>query len=459
MVKPARSSNGVGQVAFQPKTAIATDHLARALTFKTLSFDSGNPDKTAFLDFHTFLERSYPATHSALSRTVINEYSLLYHWQGSEAQLPPILLLAHFDVVPANSADWQHPPFAGHVESGVIWGRGALDDKGSLIAIMEAVESLLRGGFKPRRSIYLAFGHDEEIGGQQGAKHIARKLEDNNLQFDLILDEGSMIADGILEQIEQPIALIGPAEKGYISLQLSSESTGGHSSMPPKHTAIGRIAGAITRLEENPFPANRDLTEQFFAQLMPHMPFFTKTVFANTWFFQPLIDWRISNNPALNAGVRTTTAATIINGGTKENILPQRAVATINVRLIPGDTVDPSIERIRQIVNDSAVQIHVKGEAIEASVISDLNGPGYALLKDTIQHLNVKTLVAPRLVVGVTDARHYQNLSKQIFRFAYFPVRPDTINSIHGRDERVTETELIDAIRFYYQLIHNSNLL
>lgn len=459
-VEPPKPTGNAQKVKFQPDAAVAADHLASAIKYRTISHDNVKPDAAEFLGFQAFLERSYPAVHSALSRTIINQYSMLYHWQGSEPQLNPLLLLAHYDVVPANNSDqWQHPPFAGEIKEGYIWGRGTLDDKGSLISIMEAIDALVREGYQPQRSIYLAFGHDEEVSGKNGAMQIAQHLQDKKLRFDFILDEGGMIAVDMIPNFDYAIAAIGPAEKGYLTLELTSETAGGHSSMPPKRTAIGHLASAIHQLEENPFPIDRHLSQALYNEILPQMPFSMKALFANTWLFNPLIDWAISNNPPLNAGVRTTVAATMIQGGEKENVLADSAKATINIRILPGDSIDSVIERITDIIDDSTIKIERAGTANEPSAVTDINGSAYALIRKTIHQVGNKQdiIVAPRLVVAATDARHYSELSNQVLRFIYLPVTPQTISGIHGVNERIAIKDLPQTIRFYYQLIRNAD--
>lgn len=466
-VEPPRYEGRVQKVLFQADAASAADHLATALSYRTISRDGNdlsNEYINEFLGFQTFLEHSYPAVHSALKKTPINKHSLLYHWQGSSSELAPILLLAHYDVVPAgskqNASTWQHPPFAGDISEGVIWGRGALDDKASLIAIMETIDALVREGYQPKRSIYLAFGHDEEIGGKNGAMQIARHLKEKELRFDFILDEGSMIGVGMIPGFDYAIAAIGPAEKGYLSLKLTSKAKGGHASMPPRHSAIAQLATAIHQLEENPFPIDRALSRSLYNEMLPHMPFGMKVILANNWLFRPLIDWAISNNPALNAGLRTTLATTIIEGGDKENVLPNIASATLNIRIIPGDSIAAVITRIKAIIDNENIITEILGSASEATKVSDIKGSAYTLIRRTIHQLSDngnKTLVIPKLVVAATDARHYQDLSDQVLRFIYLPVTPETISGIHGDNERVAIKDLSQAIRFYYQLIRNSD--
>jgi carboxypeptidase PM20D1 len=239
-----------------------TLRLAQALRFATISHeDPAQVDRAPFRELHRFLEESFPQVHHSLKREVIEEYSLLYTWQGTDASLAPALFAGHIDVVPVESGtetEWQYPPFEGCVEEGYIWGRGALDDKVAVLGLLEAAEALLARGFQPHRTIYLAFGHDEEVGGTYGAKRIAALLQQRGVRLEFALDEGLAVTEGIIPKVSKPVAMVGIAEKGYLCLELSAESRGGHSSMPPSETAIGILSAAITRLERHPMPPRRD---------------------------------------------------------------------------------------------------------------------------------------------------------------------------------------------------------
>ena len=263
-------------------------------------------DATAFLGLHDFLELSYPKAHTALEREVIGDYSLLYTWPGADPSLNPILLNAHLDVTPVEPAtedDWTYPPFAGTVADGFVWGRGVMDIKVSLMGIMEAVEYLVGNGFTPERTIYLAFGHDEEVGGLKGAGRITELLEWRGVRLDFSLDEGMVIAHDIVPGVAKPVALIGVTEKGYLTLELTANGDGGHSSRPPKGTTISALARAIFRLEANQMPATMSApVPEMFDHLAPEMPFDWQVALANRWLLEPLILSRLADKPSTNAG-------------------------------------------------------------------------------------------------------------------------------------------------------------
>lgn len=458
------------QVPVDPATAVAVDgqevaeHLAAALQFQTISSeDSTDVRAEELIGLHEYLQQTYPLVHSTLTKELVGDYSLLYTWEGQEGGLNPILLMAHMDVVPVDPRtedDWAYPPFEGRIAEGYIWGRGAMDDKAALTGILEAVEMLLGEGFQPRRTIQLAFGHDEEVGGQKGAALIADLLQSRGVELEYVLDEGALIADGIVPNISQPVAIVGLAEKGYVSIELTVEGTGGHSSMPPPETAVGVLSTAIHRLEQNQFPVRLEgPSRQGIDFLAPEMPFAMKMVLSNLWLFGGVVESQLAASPATNATVRTTTAATMFEGSIKENVLPTHARAVVNFRILPGDSIAGVIEHVRRTIADPRVQLRTMGRIIsEPSPISDTNTPSFEVLQRTIRQLFPEVLVAPGQVVAATDSRHYAELSRNIYRFYPLWANSEDLERIHGTNERVSIENYERIVQFYVQLIHNSAL-
>ncbi|NIS59561.1 MAG: M20 family peptidase [Proteobacteria bacterium] len=457
------------QMDVDPVTDIHVDghqaalNLSRAIQFKTISYrDPTQFDPDEFRAFHRFLEETYPGIHSRLTKKVINEYSLLYTWEGTDTSLKPVLFMAHMDVVPINpetEGDWTHPPFEGRIADGFIWGRGSLDDKVSLMAIMEAVETLITNGFRPRRSLYLAFGHDEEIGGEDGAVRIAASLKSRGVEAEYILDESGVITIGIVPGVSEPTALVGIAEKGYLTLELSVTQEGGHSSMPPPHSAIGILSTAIHNLERNQLPSRLEgPTARLFDWVGPEMPFGMKLVFANPWLLGWLIEFLLEQSNSTNASIRSTTAATIIEAGEQENVLPQRARAVLNFRLLQGDTIKDVIRHVEKTVDDPMVKVGIFGSPpSEASRVSDVDSEGFKILERTIRQVFPDTIVAPYLVVAGTDARHYSDVSESILRFLPIRLMGEDLRRIHGTNERVGVKNYEEIMKFYIQMVRNSN--
>ncbi len=296
-------------------------HLSAGIHFPTISVpDEVLPsDSIALLGFEKLLDSIFPLCDSLLDKEQINTYSRLYTWKGTDPSLKPLLLTAHMDVVPVEEKNWTVSPFGGILKGGYIYGRGSLDDKVSVMGILESVEMLLKENFRPKRTVLLAFGHDEEVGGKNGATQIASFLEKKNIKAEMLIDEGMVVTDKIVPGIDKPVALIGIAEKGYVSLSLSANIQGGHSSMPGKETSIGILSDAVSKLQSHPFPAHFcEPVEQFLDHVGPEMPFFTKMAMANRWLFKSMIIGKYEKTNSGNATVRTTTAPTIFRAGEKD---------------------------------------------------------------------------------------------------------------------------------------------
>lgn len=438
---------------------LAVKHLSEAIQIKTISTDNSNEiDTSEFDKFNQFITNTYPLTDSLLEKKIINSYSHLYTWKGSDPSLKPIVIMGHIDVVPVlNENKWTESPFKGTITDDMIWGRGTLDDKISVIGVLESIELLLKEGFIPKRTIYLAFGHDEEIGGNYGALVIAKYLEIENIKAEFVLDEGMTITQGLVPDLEKDVALIGIAEKGVVSLELSVEIEGGHSSMPAKETAIDVISNAITKLKANPFPAklSKPITG-FIDYLGPEMPFPNNLIFANASLFENVITGIYEKKNSGNALVRTTTSPTIFNSGIKVNIIPQKASAVVNFRILPSETIETVTTRIQTVINDNRIHLSKIGFESDPSAVSSIDAFGFQTIQKSIHEIYGDILVAPSLVVGATDSKHFKNISENIYRFAPIHINEGNITSFHGVDERISIKEFKDAVRFYRQIFINS---
>lgn len=451
-------------VAARPPVAVdeagAARRLSEAVRLRTVSIDS-QPDAAGpeFLKLHAWLQASYPRAHAAMQREVVAGYSLLYTWPGTDPQAAPVMLMAHQDVVPIapnTERDWQADPFAGTVRGGFVWGRGAWDDKGNLVSMMEAVEMLAREGFRPRRTVYLAFGHDEETGGERGAAQIAALLKSRGVKLDFVIDEGLLITEGVLKGLDAPLALVGVAEKGYVNLSLTTHATPGHASMPPAHgSAIGTLATALARLEAQPMPAGiRGVAAEMFARIAPEMSPPMRVVLSNLWLFGPLVRSQLEQGPSTNAMLRSTSALTMVAGGNKANVLPGEATANVNVRLLPGDTVAGAVAHARQAIGNPAVEVGTApGMQSEASPVSPVDAPSYRLIERTVRELFPGTVVAPGLMIGATDARHMLGLAAQVYRFSPVRARSEDLPRFHGTNERISTANLAELVAFYHRLL------
>jgi len=459
------TSRQISAPAYAPvvlDTAGAVARLAGALQFRTISYDeSASPSDAEFVRFHEYLKTRFPKLHARLKREITNGSSLLYTWQGSDTTLAPILLMAHQDVVPVEAeSSWTEPPFAGHVAGGYVWGRGALDDKGNLMAILEAVEQLIAANVTPRRTIYLAFGHDEEVGGPNGAARTAALLASRGVHLQYVLDEGGAITTGLVPGISGPVALVGIAEKGYVSLELTAHAQGGHSSMPPPATAIGILGEAVTELEQDQMPRRiSGATAAMLDYIGPEMAFSRRVALGNRWLLSGVIERQFGATPSGNAMLRTTTAPTILSAGVKDNVLPSSARAIVNFRILPGDSIAGVLAHARAAIDDPRVTIRVIAEsAVEPSPVSPDSSQSFLTMERTLRQVAPGVIVTPWLVVGGTDSRHFDKLTANVYRGGALAVTATDLERIHGTNERVAISDYARNIAFYIQLIRNSAL-
>ena len=460
---------GSRQVELPPFAAIAVDEkaagesLAAAVRAKTVSSATDatlNADQFAVL--HAHLQARYPKLHGALQREVVAGLSLLYTWPGSDPAAKPILLMAHQDVVPVapgTEKDWQAEPFAGSIKDGFVWGRGAWDDKANLISQLEAIEMLVASGFKPKRTVYLAFGADEEVGGLRGAKAIAALLAERKVRLDFIIDEGLLITEGVLPGLKPAAAIVGIAEKGYLSVGLQVSAPPGHSSIPPPEgtSTIAMMSAALTRLESNQFPAAiAGVAREMFETVAPEMSGFNRVALSNLWLFGPIVKKQLEAGASTNAMLRTTTALTIVNAGNKENVLPGVADATVNFRLLPGDTLASVMAHVKQTVDNERFALSMLPGATEPSKVAPTDSASYRLIERTVRELFPGTIVAPGLMVGGTDSQHFANVSDHIYKFSPVRARPEDLPRFHGTNERISNANLAELIRFYHRLVQQA---
>jgi carboxypeptidase PM20D1 len=455
------------QLRPEPAPALALDEaalaerLAASLRFPTISVSAdAAPAREDFLAFQRWLAGSYPRLHATLALERVSELSLLFTWRGSRAELEPAVFLAHQDVVPvADLERWAHPPFDGVVADGFVWGRGAIDDKSQVVGLCEAIEHLLASGFAPERTLLFVFGHDEEVGGAQGAANIAALLASRGVRAAFVVDEGlAILANGAVPMLDRPAALIGVAEKGSATLEIVANGVGGHSSTPPRHTAAGTLARAIQQLEASPFPGGiGGVTRGFFDHLAPELPLLARLPLANLWLFAKPMDWLLSGQPAVNAMLRTTTAVTMLSGSPKDNVLPSQAIATVNFRILPGDTGESVLARVRSLVGADDVEVRFKYPSRDPSAVSPVDAPSFGMLQRTIGEIFPDAVVAPGLVVAGTDSRHFESVTPNVYRFGPFRFDTTDLKRAHGIDERIAIANYADGVRFYVRLLGNAS--
>lgn len=457
MMKPALVASGIPVQTDPVDAPSAAARLSALIQKKTVSSrDPEGWDPREFDAFRTLLPTLYPESHRVLDLTIIAGHSMLYRWKGRQAG-EPLVLMSHYDVVPAGTEGWLRPAFSGDLHDGKVWGRGSIDTKCTLVCAFEAVETLLKSGFVPERDVYLSFGHNEETGGD-GAPAIVSYLTEHGIKPGLVLDEGGAVVEGVFPGVSKPLAMVGVAEKGVTDIELSVLSAGGHSSTPPRRGAAWRLARAIMRLERKPFPARfPSATRAMFRQLGPHASFGLRLIFANLWLFEPLL-LRVfgSGGGELNAICRTTTVVTMLEGSQAANVLPAVAKAVVNVRLAIGDSVEAAVERIRATIADPLVELRVLHPG-EPSPVSELSGPRVDALAATIADVYPDAIMAPYIVLGGTDARHYSEVSRSVYRFSPFTLSKAERASMHAINEAIPVASLAKGIDFYQRLIRRSS--
>jgi carboxypeptidase PM20D1 len=445
------------------------ERLGRAVRFRTVTLVSGDPFSqpgySEFRAFEEFLRREFPLVSRGLRWENPSPLALLLTWDPADSKntQPAMLLYAHYDVVPAGAdAGWSHPPFAGELAGGFVWGRGTLDDKGTLLGILEAAEGLLADGFRPRRTIYLAFGGDEETTGRLGAAAIAATLAARGARLSCVLDEGSFIGD--LPFIGRPVALVGVAEKGFANIEIVVEGRAGHSSTPGRGTSAGALAAVVAAIERRRFPARLTPTvRRFFRAVAPHargLPGLGVRFLRLLW---PFFRRGLSSEPAMDALVRTTQAVTILRAGEKENVIPHQARAVINLRLLPGDSSQSARARIEKIARRNLRPgFTLKADFLEGTTRSEPvpeSSPDPALWKiieESIREVCPSAIVAPFLVVVYTDSRKFVDLTACIVRLLPLVLGSAEVARIHAFDERISMENYGRMIRFYASFIRGT---
>ena len=396
----------------------------------------------------------YPVLHAALELEIVAGHSLLYRWKG-RGEGAPAVLMAHYDVVPASDAGWQHPPFAativGEGADALVWGRGSIDNKGSLVALLEAVERLAASGFVPENDIYLFAGHNEETAGD-AAIEAAALLESRGFRPSLVLDEGGAVVEGIFPGVSKPAAVIGVSEKGLTSLVLTVTQEGGHASTPPKLTATSRLARAITRLR--PFPARFSApTVEMVETLGAHATGILRTVFTNTWLTKPLLLALFSRlSEETSAMVRTTQAVTELSGSAAPNVLAETATATINIRIATGSSVAEAVDHVRRSIRDDKVAITVT-DASEPSPVSPTHGFAWELLSRAVDETYPGTIVTPYTQLGASDSRRFTGISDNVYRFSPFQLSKAQRGTLHAIDENIGVETWLRGIDFYERVV------
>lgn len=453
------------------------------LKIPTVSTGSlGEFNYAPFDQFKEYLKTAYPSVYQSTENTEINTHALVFRLKGSDPALEPILFLSHIDVVPPGDADvknneqnifrpddkplppvsqvsddWDFEPFSGTVANGRIYGRGAIDMKGMLFSLMESMKAVIESKKLPKRDIYLAFGFDEEVGGQKGAMQIADYFKKKGLKFEAVYDEGGLIMrKGNIAGIDSDVAVVGCAEKGFLSAKIKVKGLGGHSSMPPMESAIGKAAVIMQRLEDDQMkPEITPLIKEFFDNIGGSMPFTSRLAISNQWLLKPLLLSQLTKNNTTNALVRTTTALTMMKGSDGTNVLSPEVEFVVNFRLLPGNSLKNVRDHIAKATEGFDVEVEEIDNTREASAVSSSNTKSFKLIEAGIREIYPGAIVTPYLTMAGTDAYKYQIVSKNIYRFMPVRINRSEQQSIHSTNEYLSIENYLKMIRYFEFMMTN----
>jgi carboxypeptidase PM20D1 len=431
----------------------AANDLSEMIRCKTVSHIDGTlEDEAEFEKFEKLLPRLFPKVFSVCEYEKLSSRALLFRWKG-KAKGEPVILMAHFDVVPADDAEWEKPAFSGIIENGVIWGRGTLDTKSTLLSVLSAAEARISEGFVPEQDYYFCFGGNEEIMGD-GAPSIVEELGRRGIKPCMVLDEGGAIVENVFPGVSKPCALIGIGEKGSWNVALSAKANGGHSSAPSAETPVDMLAKAVCKIHDHPFKFRiTKSARELFNNIARHSSFAFRMIFANLWLFSPVLNLICKKQGGeLNAMLRTTVAFTMAEGSNTPNVLPSSAYVVMNVRLLEGDTKKSALERFKKLVNNASVEcLDIIGSDPSTSSPSDTRG--YKAIERAINESYPGVIVSPYLMIACSDSRHYLKICENVYRFSGMPLSAEERLMIHGKNEQIPVEKLADTIRFYYRLM------
>ena len=433
------------------KAAKYAKDLSRMIRCETISVRESGPAEK-FARYRAELEQLFPLVHERLERTLIGD-AMLFKWRGTDPARGAVVLMAHSDVVPA-AGEWDHPPFAGEIADGCVWGRGAMDTKGSLCALFNAVEELLAEGFTPPCDVYLASSNNEEIMGD-GAPNTVTWLTDHGVKLDLVLDEGGAVIEAPMPGLNGKYAMLGVLEKGYADVRFTAVSAGGHSSTPPKGPPLARLAAFVNRVETRPpFPVKiTPPVKAMFAAMAPDMAFPFRLLFGNLWLFGPLLK-RVIPKVSGQAGalLHTTCAFTMAQGSDAPNVIPAQASVTANLRFMVHQGREASLQALEKLANKYGLRMEVL-YACDCSPVVDVHSAGYAYIRQCVREVFPEAGIAPYVMLGGTDAKHYAKVCDCALRFAPTVLTPQQLASMHASNENLSVDALARAVAFYRRVL------
>ena len=452
---PVKRERGKSEPVFV-NTEKAAHDLSEMIKCRTVSDrNKENEDESEFEKFEALLPTLFPRVFETCGFEKVGDRGLLFRWQGRSADAPTVLM-SHYDVVSVSAEDWEKDAFGGIIENGVLWGRGTLDTKGTLNGVLQAAEALIADGFVPERDVYFAFGGDEEINGH-GAPDIVALFKERGITPGLVVDEGGAVVEKVFPGVPGACALIGVAEKGMINVRYTVKGCGGHSSSPAPHTPVGILSAACVKMEKHPFKFRlTPPAEGMFNTVSRHSTFLYRLIFANLWCFSPVINLlgKLSGGE-INAMVRTTTAFTQMEGSRGINVIPPVATMASNHRIIPGETMESTVERIKRTINDDRIEISVIS-GMNPSRVSVTEGEGWDRLTASVADTWPEAIVSPYLMLAASDSRHWGEISDKVYRFSAMALSKEERATIHGNNERIPLSTIAKTVEFYVRLLKNS---
>ena len=447
------------RVSYKPEIAdtevdTAAEKLGAMIRVPTVSKHE-NEDLSDFYRYHEELERLFPLLHKHLEKTVLRG-TLLYRWKGADAELLPVLFMGHQDVVPASDDGWSVPAYSGTVKDGCLYGRGALDCKGTMYVQMQAVEELLADGFVPPCDVYLEYAINEETGGD-GAAAAMRWLKDKGIRFALVMDEGGAVIEEAVPGMDRPYAVLGITEKGYMDVKITARGKGGHSSTPPRKTPAARLYAFANEIERKR-PFKKKLIPEakiMFGKMAPAMPFGMRLLMGNLWLFGPLMKAVMPLvSPFGEALMATTCCFTQMKGSDAANVIPKEPYLIANLRPSVHQNCEESLKVLKKYGKKYDLEFEVLLQR-DASPVSNIHSEAYRYVEKTVKAHFPDVGTAPYLIMGGTDCRHFHALTDTALRFC--PVRMNDAQnaSCHAVDENVTLAALAEGVRFYKRFLQD----
>jgi len=432
-------------------------HLQSILQTQTISYlDRSRIDFDEYEKFISYIQSFYPNLMKVSEFKRVEGYSLLFKIKG-RTDKDPVGFMGHYDVVPVNEEGWKYPPFSAEIIEGYIYARGTLDMKGHVVALLEAMESLISEGQSFERDCYIMLGHNEETGSalpDSGARKIMEMLKDEGKHFYCVVDEGGAFIKGDAMGVKGVVGLVGVAEKGYCDIELSATQEGGHASMPPKTSALYDVCKAAMLMESNKFKADyNDATNAMFDALLPYMAQPLKFLFSYRNLFKPILIKALTKSPETAATVRTTSVMTMASGSKAPNVLAQEAKVNINCRIVPGDSVEQLVNRIQKRVGSSIQVKAINGN--DPTNVSPSNHNAFKSIVESVKSIYPECItVAPYLMVAATDSRLYHPISDGVYRVQPFMSMLEDRSTVHADNERISLDSFEKGINFFKQCIN-----